>query len=163
MGGKRVGRLANSVPPSSRSSLRPRRGEDDRPRPRSSGASAPSAQRCEVLGVVVGLHARLEHLLAQLGEGGIVGGARAVQLLEDAAHAGALQLGEDGVQVARLSAPEVQLSQRARVQALLERRLRVLPQHGADLLGPCDQAGLEEVELVLRVLVRLPHRVGGQR
>jgi len=89
----------------------------------------PVLQGAEVLGVVVGLGAGSEHLSAQAGEGGAVGGLGLVQSTQHASDTGALQLLEYAVEVGGLVAPEVDLHIGRGVHALLQLRLRVLLQH----------------------------------
>ena len=113
-------------------------------------ALEPRLERHEEARVVVGLLARGEDLLAEVREGRAVGRLARVEELQHAADALALQLVEDGVEVGRLDLPEGDLDVGRRVQALLERRLRVRLEHVLDLLRPRDDGVLEQVHAVLR-------------
>merc|ERR1719506_3295588 len=105
----------------------------------------------EELHVVVGVLTRVVHLALQLAERVRVRGLVLLQELQDLLHPLVLQLGVDRVQVLGLVLPEAELHGRLRVQALLERLLRILVEHVTDLLRPRDHRALQHVHAVLAV------------
>ena len=119
----------------------------------------------EELDVVVGLDARLAHLLAEAVEGGEVGRLRQVEHAHHLADLLGLQLLLDAVEVGRLLLPELNLLERPGVRARLEDLLGVELQHVLDLPRPRHHRRLEHVHalLVLRRAVDGGELNGRQR
>ena len=88
------------------------------------------------------------HLFLQLGERSSVGGLVLLEELEHLLDLLRAELLADGVEVAGLVAPELNLSQRVWVVVTLERVLWVLLELVLDLLGPVDDGSLKDDSLI---------------
>ena len=106
-------------------------------------------QRFEKEHIVVRLHARVCHLLAQSLKRGKVAALRHLQHLDHLADFLAAELLVDGVEVRRLILPELELGERTWMRPLLQRRLRVRLQHSLYLSRPRHDRALQHVNLIL--------------
>mmetsp|Transcript_52159 Transcript_52159/g.108898 ORF Transcript_52159/g.108898 Transcript_52159/m.108898 type:complete len:636 (-) Transcript_52159:578-2485(-) len=94
--------------------------------------------RVEVDHVVVGLHPRLRHLLAEAVECRKVGRLGDFEKPDDLLHLVAAQLLVDRIQIFCFLGPKIQLGLRARVVPALENILRIELEHVFDLVCPGD-------------------------